>query len=467
MPRSFVFAGLVAAVALGIALSTEGHCCIGDNPGCLCFVDTGAWDPSGPDIQAIAHDTVGTRESCLPNGGKPYYQMQLGIDDRSLAQMLGCAYESLDDLYRIIGLTIFSLVPRSAWCSEAVSYWHREAGIPYPTGYRNSTFFLDWKLNTTYAIQTFYETEESAGGRGRWINWDELDYGDFRPGENAPVPGAYVLIRKYDAEEEGWIRSGSHSMMIDEMTVYLDPPGRVMRVEATILEGNAGNKVRADRVLEDILSLTPAGDKWIPGQRKILGFGIDLDARGNPIYTRSKLRWVRARKRTSIDVKHPAVRDPIWESQFAPLVRELAKYSKIVRHGPKVRGEGFRPKGIPDGRLKWIFPERGAAVEIDLLAVHPLPIKGLILSWEGYIPRGIQVEWAGADRRFREVQVPELAELSGAFRGTFPFPIVFGKTGVKVRYVRIHLPSQGRKVTLAELRFVYDWGPWEDEEADF
>jgi len=357
------------------------------------------------------------------------------------------------------------LIPREAWCSEAVSYWHREAGIPYPGGYRNSTSILDWRLDTTYAIQTFYEAEELFGGRGRWIDWDDLDYNDFQPGENAPVPGAYVLIRRYDPDQGIW-NGGSHSMMIDEMTVYRTLSGRVTRVEVTILEGNSGDKVRDDRVLEDLLELTPAGSEWIGTDRKIVGFGVDLDSRGRPVYTRGKLRWVTVPEIRLSRRKYPRVHDPVWEGHFAAVAVELARYAKLVRRGPTVKGQGFDPRGIPDGKKAWTFPTEGGAAEVDLLSVHPLPIKGLILVWEGYIPTGVEVEWAGADRRFRTVPVPDLKEFRD-FQGAFPFPVIFGKSGVKVRYVRIRLPAQGRKAVLRELRFVYDWGRWRESEADF
>ena len=48
-----------------------------DEPGCLCFDSNGVWNPAGTFIQDVAIQTVGTRETCLNNGGKPYYQMVL------------------------------------------------------------------------------------------------------------------------------------------------------------------------------------------------------------------------------------------------------------------------------------------------------------------------------------------------------------------------------------------------------
>ncbi len=64
-----------------------------------------------------------------------------------------------------------------------------------PGGYRTN-----WDMNgqhsNTESLRAFYTVEEALGGRGRWIEWQDLDYSDFRLGVNAPVPGPYVLIRE-------------------------------------------------------------------------------------------------------------------------------------------------------------------------------------------------------------------------------------------------------------------------------
>ena len=61
-----------------LRIENEGAaCCEGDSPSCDCFLDGGAWDPAGAWIQQVALATLGTRESCVANGGKAYYQMQL------------------------------------------------------------------------------------------------------------------------------------------------------------------------------------------------------------------------------------------------------------------------------------------------------------------------------------------------------------------------------------------------------
>ncbi len=447
---------LVLAVGAG-GLSTG--CCDVDSPRCGCFDDEGDWNPSGASIQAIAHATVGTRESCVADGGKPYYQMKLGIDDPELAETAACVLRMVESMFPWVAE--IEVLKRDAWCSETISYWHREAGIPYPTGYRGGGI-LDWVLPNTYAIQSFYESEELAGGRGRWIGWDELSYEDFRLGETAPLPGAYVLIRRYDPITHRW-EGESHSLMVDTMVVYRTAGGEVSRVRVSLLEGNSDDEVRSGAVFDDVLALTPAGDKWIGSGRKIVGFGIDLDSSGQPIYDRTRLYTVRTLSGRAVDARHPKVHDPIWESYFEKLVHSLAGYEKLVRRGIRVRSEGLKAAGIPDGRVKWTIPAATAAsVEIDLLAVHPVPIRGLLLVWEGGPPRGYRVEWAGGDHRFRPAQVPALSSDALPQKGWYPIPVSFGKGSVGVRYVRFYFPASPAAAVLREVRFIHDWDGQED-----
>jgi len=210
-------AGLVTAVSLSDeSLRPELFtCCNDDGPGCACFHDSGSWNPSGTWIQDVANMTLGTTESCLDDGGKPYYQMRLGLSDINLANAMACLWEVLGDPHE-----------REAWCSEAISYWHRKEGIPYITGYFSFPWHLDWQLEDAVAIRAFYMIEEILPwGRGRWIDHHEpdyLDYEDFRTGENIPVPGSYVFIQQYikTGPSSGTWLDCSHSLMIDSMFVY-------------------------------------------------------------------------------------------------------------------------------------------------------------------------------------------------------------------------------------------------------
>jgi hypothetical protein len=451
-------------------------CCNDDSPQCACFIDLGAWDPSGTWIQDIALATLGTRESCVSNGGKPYYQMRLGYNDRNSAQAFACFFWAMSDLWW------YSIWPfeRDAWCSEAVSYWHREVAIPYSRGYGTGTWLFDWRLGDTYAIETFYTTEEASGGRGRWIDWSDLDYDDLQPGINAPVPGSYVLIRKYDTitDPPEW-NGGSHSLIINEMTVHQSTSGEVVRVEISLLEGNSGNAVKASTVYDDILSLTPAGSEFIGSNRKIKGFGVDLDSDGSPIYDPDRLHWVRCGIIRPVKEIAVEVKDPLWEKHYAERIPKLVSYAKKVRNGISLLSSSkiIQVNAIPDGHKNyWLFPHKiddldpqGVEINIDLLDEHPLPIIGIIVNWRGFIPQGYRVQWAGADARFHEVSMPTLdvENVSSAQREfAVPVPIVFSKSGTAVRYVKLFFPPGTflKDTRLDELRFIYNWGPGKDEE---
>jgi hypothetical protein len=457
-------------------------CCNSDGPECPCFDNGGIWDPSSgalsSSIQDIAFSTIDTRESCVPDGGKPYYQMRLGCDDRQDAQLTACILEAFPDS--------FSEFAREAWCSETVSFWHREAGIPYGTGFRNSTWMMDWQLPNTESIRTFYMDEETSGGRGRWIDYSELDYEDLQLGVNAPVPGAYVLIRRYDTSSSPPTWAGhSHSLIINEMTIHQDASGRIVRIEASLMEGNAGERVRASRTFDDLFSLTPEGDEFVPedsADRKILGFGIDLDSDGSPIYDHDRVHWsssdvsgiVRPTKTKKVEV-----RDPLWEKYYAPIIPRIASYAEKVHNGVYVSSSSHivHASSVPDGHgVHWLFPggidklePEGIQIVIDLLDEHPLPIKAIVLNWsEGFKPQGYNVQWSGADGHFQNGAVPhfDIEKLSQESKLTLPVLIEFSKSGTAVRYVKLSFPPGTFKgeSRLDELRFIYDWGPGKDAD---
>jgi hypothetical protein len=476
MKKSLLFLMLLPVIISLAWGALPPTCCNDDSPECGCFLDLGAWDPSGTWIQDIALATLGTQESCEDNGGKPYYQMRLGYNDRYSAQEFACSYWSIPSMW---WYTIWPF-EREAWCSEAVSYWHREAGIPYSTGYGNGTWLFDWRLPNTNAIETFYTTEEGSGGRGRWIEWSDLDYGDFQLGVNAPVPGAYVLIRRYDTSTDPPRWDGrSHSLIINEMTIHQNVSGEVVRVEVSLIEGNSDNAVDASDVYEDILSLTPDGSEFLEGNRKIKGFGIDLGSDGSPIYHPDRLHWVRSGIVRPTKEKEIEVRDPLWEKHYAARIPKLISYAKKVRKGVNLSSSSkiIQVNAIPNGYENyWLFPEKiddldpqGVEIKIDLLDEHPLSIIGIILNWRGFIPQGYRVQWAGADARFHDATVPKLdvgKVLPTQSKLVVPVPIIFSKSGTAVRYVKLSFPPGTflREARLDELRFVYDWGPGKDAE---
>jgi hypothetical protein len=131
-----VFLAIVFIAALIIAPGGALAVCDDelDAPDCSCFDDTGAWNPGGMFIQDVASLTVGTRESCVEDGGKPYYQMVLGCNTEAEAMLVS---------WLMANFWAASFDEREWWCSETIAYWHREDGTPYKGGY-STGWHLDW-----------------------------------------------------------------------------------------------------------------------------------------------------------------------------------------------------------------------------------------------------------------------------------------------------------------------------------
>lgn len=458
---------------------------------CLsCFKYEGAWDPSGDYIQDIADQTFGTIVSCkcpdpvdpscdwdpdptnnqvdFINSGKPYYQMVLGSNNMIDAFWFSVWISSGVEFDR-----------RTAWCTETVAYWHKHAQIPYPGGYR-SDWHLDWQVKGAVDLVNWYAHEGLMNGRGRFIFFHELSYDNIELGVNVPVPGAYVPIRGYElGYPDKWLDWGEtgHSLMINEMWIHSDYTGKICNIEVTLQEGNSRERVRVDRRWDDILALTPQGSSWI-GDRKIFGFGIDLDEEGNPIYDPSRLHWV-----SSYSICEPTggafVPTPIdhqWDEQR---FQQVSTYAALLRAngGPKVQSssESLKISKIPDGASsQWHFPSNLAGsveILIDLLFEHPFPIKGIELRWDGsYLPVGYKVQYAGADQNFKDALVADLSNITPPFQQVqptaFPVPCRFdaGGTGASVRYVKLVFPEGtfANDAVLKELRFRYHTGSPED-----
>ena len=456
-----------------------------DAPDCPCFDNAPCpagtyclWDPGEPGmfIQDIAIATVGTRESCLcspapcfvdDDAGKPYYQMVLGMNTEAGA---------LTASYILSNVGSSAYHRREEWCSETVSYWHREAGIPYSGGYRND-WHMDWQNYCVPEMRFWYAVEEVFEERGRWFNGDVVDYENFELGVTVPVPGAYVAIREFTyGPPAEWDPDAYHSLMVNEMWVHQDALGQVFRVEVTLLEGNSGRQVKDTRRWDDILSLTTQGSQWIGTNWKIYGFGIDLDSGGDPIYDPARLHWVSHPDVISAgSIRTVAAIDRDWEeySKTLPLVQAYAILLK-EKGGPKVTSstDTVKTENIPDGLHPWYFSgglSEPVEIEIDLWDVHPLSIKGIELRWEGsYLPRNYSVHFAGANHEYEEANVPDLDKLNLPESPTYPIPAMFteSKNGVKVRYVKLVFPkgSFQKDATLEELRFHYADSPWEDSK---
>lgn len=461
-----------------------------DAPDCYCFKNDPCtnyciWDPGEPGefIQDVAINTVGVKEACyctdpdLPpyvtrclddDSGRPYYQMVLGMNTEAGA--LTAAY-----LLFMFGSHLYDA--RQEWCSETISYWHREAGIPYSGGYRN-----DWHHNwITYSVphlRFWYVVEDFPEGRGRWIKAeDELDYENFQLGVTVPVPGSYVAYTAYDAgPTPGWIDVGKfgHSLMINEMWVHTDAAGNVFKVQVSLLEGNSDKQVKDSRVWDDILELSPQGSKWIGTTKKIYGFGVDLDENREPIYDASRLHFVPHPEIISLIAGPVNAADPVW-SVFSQNLSDVAAYAALMRQtgGPQVTHNAVFSKisGIPDGKNQWVFGEEPGevVVDIDLLAGHPFGIKGIELLWEGsHFPAAYTVRFAGEEKTYQDAEVPDLSNLNPPQSPVYPIPALFtqDEKGLPIRYIKLIFPegSFPTGALLQDIRFHYRDGPWEEEE---
>jgi len=494
----FLLFGIAAGALAVCDYEPDGVDCSG------CFVDVGQWDPSGGFIQDIAKQTLGNVVSCTckepdplcnwdtdpadPNdnfadSGKPYYQMVLGCDEPFTAFSMAVLLNS--------GAGGFE--GRGAWCTEAVSYWHKHAHIPYPNGYYSDGYH-DWLVPNANELTLWYFTEQTWGaGRGRRLPSSALDelprplkLGDLNLGVNVPAPGSYAAIRGYEitATSSGevigswkdWQDTG-HSQMIDEMWIHHDSSGYVCSIEATLLEGNSGSPphVRNDRKYENILELTPLGGDMFSGGRKIFGFGIDLDEDGDPIYDPARLHYTVEAKICSLPPSMAlSVFDLHWDSKY---VQKLGKYASLLKSkgGPKVQcnSKKLKIEGIPNGSTHWNFPsslKEEVAIVIDLLAPHPRSIRGLELRWEGgsngNLPLGYSVQFAGRDKRFENAVLPDLKDFETYLKGTqyyppkeYPVPVIFGTPGPAkgVRFVKLTFPKGtfAKDTVLKEVRFRY------------
>jgi hypothetical protein len=327
--------------------------------------------------------------------------------------------------------------------------------------------------------------EERGGRRGRWMNPGELDYDDYVLGVTLPVPGAYVAWRSFDDSNDTWVSNGgSHSLMINEMWIHEAVPGTAFRVEVRLLEGNSGNRVKSTRRWDDLLSVTPQGSEWIEDttDKKIYGFGIDLNSRGEPVYDESRLHFVKWPEATSTATRTVAIKDPIWTQYYEPYLAGLEAYARLMQQAgePNVTAStgALKISGIPDGgQVKWGFPKGlsgGVEVVIDLLDIHPLPIKGMEMSWSSSgLPGDYRVRFATPGQAYQEAEVPEIPD-PDKYPGQLPsdasvlVPAVFARSGdgVQVRYVKLIFPRTfEQEAILQELRFRYYKGPLADTEV--
>lgn len=471
MIKQLVTLSVVVTLCFFSVSCCTDECCNTDSPACDCFDNTGAWQPGGATIQDIAQTTVGTKESCIEDGGKPFYQMVLGISSIEQAKFTACVFEAFPELN--------DTFTRMWWCSETISYWHKETGIPYPSGYKNSTWHLDWQLISSGAIRAFYEAEEESAGRGRWINFDEIDYENPVLGVNIPVPGAYIRIAPYNQETEEWDFGPAHSQMINEMTITKLASGTITHISFTILEGNSGEEVKNTGSCADLWEALPYGSGGI-GTKKINGFGIDLDSEGNLVYDKNKITYKLAEIPVKpIERRKWEIRDPVWEAEFAPMVDAIAKYALLLKQTPisvSANAQTLKFSKLPDSKgEKWEFPDnfekiepRGVEIEINLQDEHPVPLKGIKIAWHAEkLPVGYTCSWAGKDKKFQAAKVPfvDISSIHSGDKSMTLIPIRFSKASVRAQYIKLSFPSASikSKATISDISFIYDWGKDTDD----
>ena len=383
-----------------------------------------------------------------------------------------------------------SFAHREAWCSETVSYWHRETAIPYLRGYL-SDWWPHWRISNVPDLKAWYVAAEGAGGRGRWIDASEIDYDDFVPGVNAPVPGAYIALAEYDpVKDEFPDFKWSHSVIVDEMTVHRDAYGRVFQVEIDRLEGNSGDRVRDDKpTWVDLYSITPQGSQWeatfagadgISGtdddiRRKVYGIGIDLDPNAQPYYDPARLHEVDHPSYFPALAPSPVVPgDDSWQD-YAVFMPWLIEYAKVVLEGeiPLLKSGlipgGFQP--LPDGSPQFelhIPEEFVGTITVQLPAPHPMLIEGIELTWgHGAVPFGYSATFFDVSQQGTIATVPDLGNHVPPAGLPVMVPIVLDAAMTNVVAVQLFFPagSVPPDTVLSDVMVRFEGAPWEDVSA--
>ena len=441
------------------------------------------------DVIATAQKSVPAQASCLVHRGLPYWQIQLQIDDPDWAHLVAHFLPSIANPGS-------ALAPQ-AWCTETVAFWHREAQVPWGAGY-STVWWPSSYVQSAKELRLWYQFEEDPSGifgffgyegRGRWINGSELDYANFTPGINAPCPGAYQCWEAFNSTTGAWEDSCFHSQVVDSMVVYRfgAADGPVFRVDVFVVEGNAsgGNfvdingtsvsrgKVRTDRSYPDVIDYTSLGDQGLACGltfRRIRGWGIDLDAAGNPMCDESRITTI---------VQLLIAGYPAPTSSPDPditMVNRLITYFQQSNGASKAvttNAAAIHTGGaLPSPTNHWTIPQGPLMVDpsyiqVDLLAEHPIPLRGLVVDWkDGIVPIQYQAWWAGQDGQIHTTVVnltPGEPPPSGS--QSVPIPATFGPApSYLVRYMRLVFsnPYLTRAFEITGLHFLFDYGRDDD-----
>lgn len=419
IPTSYACAFFLLSMVAIHSPVTGDSCPTGwDAPDCDCFVETGFWDLPPAPLLVVARQTVGTVESCIKDGGQPFYQIQKGFPSRAEAQSSAAKYSQP-----------LMLGPRRPWCSETVAWWHREAQIPYPGGYA-TWWYPSWQIRATDGMRSWYKAAEVWGG-GRWIGASELDLENFLPGINAPCPGAYQQIMGYKPGLVGsseWLpfspwegSSNAHSQVVERMVLYyLDDEltGDVVDFDLKMIEGNASNAVIDTTVYTGAFRYTPDGGAG-PGDylgskkdRKIRGWGIDLDVHGNPICNGGiieKKKWPAVGAAPSYDHTPHVTVDK--EDQYQ--VSRYRLFGQAMKEsGIRASINQSRPSytSLPTEREPWRigFVDGKADISIDFPLALPYLVDSIEIHFGGtHPPDMISARMVSARGEGRRCQCPE------------------------------------------------------------
>lgn len=462
-----------------------------DLPDCACFVGSGDWPLAAVsgDVIATAKKSRYAKTSCYEQRGQPYWQMQLHNDSPELSEFAALLVSLWVDDFA-------DLFPAQAWCTEAVSFWHREAGVPYVLGYERAAWSPTPYPQCVWDLSRWYAGEEKLaetflGGRGRWIEGQELDYDNFIPGVNGPCPGAYQAWLTYHPTTGKWTTECTHSQVVDSLTVHRvgGALGPITRIDVHVIEGNASDgtfvdldgetvsrgRVKDTRSYIDVIDYTKLGDSDIPcdeNQWKIYGWGIDLDGGGDSYCDDSKIGTV---------VTYQMVAYP---PPLPPSNSDSTAVNAIVAYATATQGQVIitsnspliHPNNAwPTPTMPWMIPPGPHPVDpvfidIDLLQQHPIPVKGVVIDWvNGFVPSQYEVWWAGNDQQphiqpvtlnptiFPPPNVPPL-----------PMPTPFlPQPPYGVRYLRLafHNPSLIMPYLITGVHLIFDSGGGEEDRG--
>ncbi|MDP6529575.1 MAG: T9SS type A sorting domain-containing protein [Gemmatimonadota bacterium] len=426
-----------------------------DNPGyCSCADLSGEWplSPVPGDPSLTGFRTIGTKTTCYRHRGQAYWQIQKGYHSGATVDFIGWLYQ----------VTGFPLPGHNeeAWCSEGVAYWHYAAEYPYQDGYSDGLLHPTPILKNTTQLREWYQAEALLRiltfglypGRGWWVSGTQLDYGDFRPGETGPCPGAYMQMANYNASTGAW--SNHHSVLIDSMTVCINSAGDVERIDAQFLNPNQGNGVSfVDLDGNSASQAHITGSTWsdlydrtIMGTttgKMIRGWGIPLTTGGNPDYDPARIDTVVCSSGGGPWTPwEPEPADSVALGRFASFYNANQGSPLIAKNSPYlVTGER-----LPSRQSPWVFPtgpqhpEDPVRIEIDFLADHPWPADGVTLRWKGgRIPGLVKVGWASsqgasgmAQRPFPNFDPPQVPDL--------PEEVPFGGPPVFLQKLSVAIP---------------------------